>query len=153
MSLDVQAIMRQGQTIFPVPIKKDTYLQTMQKAAKPGTDQAKSDLEFLRLHTLYERFYAVFNPVGLRGKTMFWEVRFPPRSKWKSGPAAEHPLKAMEENAKLNKYFPGFMAQEQQDPKLFLNADKIADEAMRATRKAQEEEAHEAALRQQAPKP
>lgn len=151
--LDAKAILKSGQTFFPVRITKAAYMQTMQSGGKPGTDEARSHLEFVRLHTIYERFFAVFNPVGLRGNTMFWEVRFPPRSKWKSGPPAEHPLKALQENAKLNKHFPGFMTAEQQDPKLFQNADQISDEAMLARRKAQEEDEHEDALRQQTRKP
>lgn len=142
-----------GFVLRPVPIKKADYMATLQAKGLPGSEAAKAHLELARIHEVVEAFSGYFNPLQ-RGNRVLWEVRFPAKSKWKSGPPmVEGPLAALHANYRLNKFYAGFMTDRQQNPHLLLEADKLADEATLRQRTRDEENAHEDALRQQGVEP
>ena len=136
-----------GALMGPVPIKKATYIQGIQDKGIPGDDRVKVVQELTRVHEVLETFSAWLHPVGQNKEGTVWDVRFPPGSRWRSGPPTNGALAAIKANYERNKYFGVFFAQAKVDPKFLLNADKISDEAVRGARIDQAAAANEEILR------
>lgn len=121
---------REALTLHPYYIKAIDYMKSISWGKLGTPAQAVAKAEMARMLQVYERFGAMQQPLRFTNGKVVWEVRFPPGSKWLSGPEAPSAYLAMMDNYLRNNRFPGYGALGKATDDGLRSLDRVLDDAL-----------------------